>query len=275
MWQALLKKPKPLVMGILNVTPDSFSDGLPNAKATDFLARAEMLLQDGADILDVGAESTRPGASLLSVDEEIRRLRPFLEAFRVRHPNFALSLDTRKTAVAKTLAEFDFSLINDTSCLADPRLAEVAAKANAGYVLMHSRGTPETMTALTAYEGDIPKAVFCELENRVAVLKSLNFPFQNLVIDPGFGFAKTMEQCRSMMDKIGLWMEFSHSLDPINPPVLLFAVSRKRFLQFYVGEKSPIERDQISAVLAKEACQTGFQIIRTHNVSLTKQIFCG
>lgn len=275
MWQTLLKKANPLVMGILNVTPDSFSDGLPNASTADFIARAEVLLQDGADILDIGAESTRPGATLLSVDEEIRRLRPFLEAFRARHPNFDLSLDTRKAAVAKALVEFDFSLINDTSCLSESELAKLALDRDMGYVLMHSRGTPETMAALTSYDDDVTAVLFSELKARAAVLKSMNFPFQNLVIDPGFGFAKTIEQCRNMMDKIGLWMEFSHSLDPTNPPVLLFAVSRKRFLQFYIGEKPPLERDQISAVLAKEACQAGFRIIRTHNVSLTKQIFCG
>lgn len=262
-------------MGILNVTPDSFSDGWPNATVADFIARAERLLQDGADILDIGAESTRPGASAVSVAEELRRLSPFLEAFRAKYPATPLSLDTRKTAVAKALVAYDFCLINDTSCLADPKLAELAAETNAGYVLMHSRGTPQTMTDLTSYEGDVTAVVFRELEARAALLKSRHFPFQNLVIDPGFGFAKTPAQCQGMMAKIGLWTEFCRSLDADNPPELLFAVSRKRFLQLYVGEKPAGERDQISLDLAKEACQAGFRMVRTHNVALTKRGLCG
>ncbi len=252
-------------MAILNLTPDSFSDGSPCATLAENLAKAERLINDGADILDVGGESTRPGADPVTVSDEIQRVKPFVEAFRKRHPDFPISLDTKKAAVAREIAPFKIQIINDVSFLADPQLLKIAAENQCHYVLMHSRGDSQTMTKLTDYGDDVVSTIQREVREKTnLILNEYDFPRENLILDPGFGFAKTPAQCVALMQNLTVWREFEIPL--------LFAISRKRFLQYYVGECEARARDFISADLCLKAVQNGFGIIRTHNVKLTRSI---
>lgn len=260
----LLKSPSPLIMGILNLTPDSFSDGDPKAGLPLFLNRAEQMLADGCHVLDVGAESTRPGAAEVMVDKELQRVLPFLQAFRKRHPDFPLSLDTRKYEVAQAATPYKIHIINDVSFLADERLAILAKENGQFYVLMHSRGTPQTMTGLTDYPQGLLPTIFSEIDDKLARLDKLGFPKECVILDPGFGFAKTPEQCREMMGSLPLWQRYSQNL--------LIGISRKRFLQLYTGENQPQDRDEISAKLALQAVAAGFKIIRTHKVGVTREV---
>lgn len=248
-------------MAILNLTPDSFSDGKPGASAQDFLNQAQILIEQGADILDIGGESTRPNALSVSACEEVKRVVSFLEIFRKKYPDFPISLDTKKIEVAKAALPYDISIINDVSFLSDIRLAELARDQGRRYVLMHARGDSQTMTKLTDYPEGLIAGIVSEIGEKLKILDKLNFPTKNLILDIGFGFAKTPEQCVELMQNLEVWCQFDLPL--------LFAISRKRFLQNYTGENQPHERDTISAELCKLAVRSGFSIIRTHNVDLT------
>ena len=269
----LLTIHKPIFMGILNLTPDSFSDGLPQATTADFVAKAVGLIHDGAQILDVGAESTRPGAVAITPDEELTRLIPVLTEIRKQFPHVLLSIDTRNYDVAVKAMAFHPAIINDTSSLADYRLAELAKQHHAHYVLMHSRGTPDTMNQMTEYGRGVVETVFLEIFTKLKKLEAIEFPLAQVILDPGFGFAKTLEQCVLLMQNLDEWREFSSNYQAGTTMPLMIGISRKSFLKYYTGEVSLAERDLISVELAVKAYLQGFQIIRTHNVALTRQAF--
>ena len=252
-------------MGIVNLTPDSFSDGNPKATIDDFEKQAEKLINDGADILDIGGESTRPDADPVSVDEEKRRILPFLKRFRKHYPVFSVSFDTKKYEVAREVLPLSIQIINDVSFLRDPRLAQLAVEHHCFYVLMHARGDSKNMMQLTDYSpSGVVAGIKKEFEQKLNILMEQGVPRDRLILDLGFGFAKTPDQCVELMKDLSVWKNFHLPL--------LFGVSRKRFLQKYTGENLPVDRDEISAKLALQAIQQGFSIIRTHNIRLTKQI---
>lgn len=261
----LIQSRVPIYMGILNLTPDSFSDGLPDAQTEDFLTKAEGLMAEGAHILDLGGESTRPNADPVSVEHEMDRVLPFLRAFRKKYPDFPISVDTKKYQVAKAACAHNIQVINDVSFLSDPRMVELCTENQCYYVLMHSRGDSQTMMGLTDYDDALISNIFKECDLKIQEYAKLNGVLERLVFDLGFGFAKTPNQCVELMEKIAFWQK-------ISTPKLL-GVSRKRFLQKYVGENHPQDRDLISAQLALKAYNAGFSIIRTHNVALTKKVF--
>lgn len=252
-------------MGILNLTPDSFSDGRPDAGTSEFLARADAIISEGAAILDIGGESTRPGASAVAATDELARVLPFLEAFRSRHPRFPISLDTTKYEVARAAAAYDVAVLNDVSCLADVRLAALARDQGGAYVLMHSRGTPQTMSDMTDYPTGVLDGIWAELESRIKKIKELGLATNNLWIDPGFGFAKTPAQCLELATQLDLWRGFRDRVWP--RARLMIGVSRKRFLQSDANQ--PWERDEASLRVALNAVEHGFSVVRTHNVALT------
>jgi dihydropteroate synthase len=182
-----------LVMGVLNATPDSFYDGGRYASPETALARAEQMLAEGADILDIGGESTRPGAEPVPEDEELRRTIPLIEALAARYPNAILSIDTTKSRVAELALQAGACIVNDISGMTfDPRMAEVAARAGALVVLMHIQGTPRTMQ-LNPHYTDVVAEVRDTLRAHAQRAEQAGIPRENIWLDPGIGFGKTVQ----------------------------------------------------------------------------------
>ncbi|MCU4652914.1 dihydropteroate synthase [Roseibacterium sp. SDUM158016] len=256
---------RPRLMGILNLTPDSFSDGGQHAVGTEALDRARALVSEGADILDIGGESTRPGAQEVPEAEEIARVRPVIEALAADGPSVPLSLDTRKSGVARAGLAAGADWINDVSGLRfDPALARVAAESGAPLVLMHSIGTPGTMqaAAATAYE-DVLLDVYDALEAAVAVAVAAGVPRRSIIVDPGIGFGKTDPQNRALLARIGLF----HGL---GLPILLGA-SRKGMIGRIAGVADASRRGPGSAGIGLWAVSQGVQILRVHDMEMHRQ----
>lgn len=265
MMTSLLAEHRPVLMGILNLTPDSFSgDGQVNLHSQ--LEVACQLIADGADILDIGGESTRPNASPVTANEEIQRVVPFLEAFRKFYPNFPISLDTTKSEVARIVAkDHAIQVINDVSFLSAPALATIASEHKLWYVLMHSRGNPETMGGLCDYPEGVVAGVISDFKRKLDQLK-LYLSSDRVILDPGIGFAKTSAQAVTVCEQLGALQTFSL-------PVML-GLSRKRFLTLLGAPEASLEvRDNLSAELSAKAALSGSaQILRVHNVALVKKI---
>jgi len=248
----------PRVMGILNLTPDSFSDGGRLGDLDSVLRRAEQMIEAGAALLDIGGESTRPGALPVPEAEELKRILPAVEALSRR---FALpiSIDTRKAEVARAALDAGASIVNDVSALSfDPRMAEVAARAGAGVVLMHSRGTPAEMGDLAHYDEGVEVEVKRELSDAVALALAAGIEREALVLDPGIGFAKTGKQSVRLLGRLD-------SLASLGFP-LLIGPSRKSFLGELL-DLPPGERILGSAVACALAYVRGARIFRVHDVS--------
>jgi dihydropteroate synthase len=264
-WQTARRKlwfEKTLVMAILNVTPDSFSDGGEFFSIEDALRQAEKLVAEGADILDIGGESTRPAGERVPVDEEIRRVVPVIEAIVDRF-DVAVSIDTSKSEVAEKATEAGAEIINDVSGLRfDERVASVAAAKNAGLVLMHLRGDFETMHRQKPVE-DILKEVsrsFCRSIEKAA---SFNVKSENIALDIGIGFSKTFNQNLELLAKLDtLTKEF-----PEFP--MLVGASRKSFIGKILGDAPADERLQGSLASAAIAVWNGANIVRVHDVRAT------
>lgn len=247
---------RPLVMGILNLTPDSFSDGGELEDLPAALARAEALVDEGADILDVGGESTRPGAGEVPEDREKARILPFLReaARRLRVP---LSVDTRKAGVARAALEAGAHVVNDVSGLThDPRMAAVVADAGAGVVVMHMRGDPATMASRARY-GDVTGEVLEELRASLELAGRADIPPESVVLDPGIGFAKTAEQSLTLLRELG-------RLAILGRP-LLVGPSRKSFLG-RILELPPARRVEGTVAACVVAYLHGARIFRVHDV---------
>jgi dihydropteroate synthase len=251
----------PVVMGILNVTPDSFSDGGELDSVEAALRRGEAMVEAGAGVLDVGGESTRPGAAPVPVDEEVRRVVPVIRAL-ARSVPVPLSVDTRHAEVALQALDAGAAIVNDVSGFRhDPRMAGVAAQRRAGVVLMHMRGTPADMGERTAYD-DLLGEVSAELLESVALARDAGVPPGAIVLDPGIGFAKTPEQSFRLIRELDRLAELGYPL--------MVGVSRKSFLGALLGVP-PKERVLAGAVVAVLAVQRGARLIRTHDVAETVQ----
>ena len=249
---------RPVVMGVLNVTPDSFSDGgeLPDVDAA--VARARAMVAAGAGILDVGGESTRPGAPEVNEAEELSRTAPVVEAL-VASLAVPVSIDTRKAAVARRALDLGAEIVNDVSGLThDPGLAPVVAEAGAGLVLMHMRGDPATMEDRTAYQ-DVPAQVAAELEERLQTAKGVGITEDRIVLDPGIGFAKTHRGSFELLADPGPVLALGRPL--------LVGPSRKRFLGTVV-DREPGERGAATAGACVAAFHAGARIFRVHDVDL-------
>ena len=250
-----------LVMGIVNVTPDSFSDGGRYLDAGAALARCHELLAEGADLLDLGGESTRPGSEAVAPEEQWRRLEPVLTRLAAERPEAAISIDTRSAAVAERALAAGARIVNDVSALADAAMAGVVAAAGAGLVLMHMRGTPETMQRETAY-ADVTGEVAAWLRGRVTVAEAAGVARECVALDPGIGFAKSAEGSLELLARIP-------ELAAIGRPVLVGA-SRKSFLARLTGDEGP-PQDRVPASLAAATIATwqGAHILRVHDVGAT------
>ena len=254
---------KPVLIGILNVTPDSFSDGghLPSIDAA--IRHGEKLMADGCRLLDVGGESTRPGAAPLPVAEELTRVVPVVRAL-VRRELGPVSVDTRKADVARAALDAGAAVINDVSGLRfDPALSGVIRDAAAGVILMHMRGTPETMDELATYD-QVAVEVAAELAAAAAKAErgGEGIARERIVVDPGFGFAKTATQNLRLLDELA-------SIVAVGYPVAV-GVSRKRFLGAATGR--PVEdRDRATAIACALAWERGARLFRVHDARLTHE----
>lgn len=253
---------RPLVMGILNVTPDSFSDGGRFDRLDAALAHAEQLLADGADILDIGGESTRPGAPFVSPEEEAQRVLPVLQ--KLAELGVPLSLDTRRTSVMReALAAGAVDLINDVSALEDDGALPLVAAAKVGICLMHKQGNPDNMQHKPAYQ-DVVEEVGDYLARRVALCREHGVTAERLLADPGFGFGKTLEHNLALLRELP-------RLEAMAGVPLLVGMSRKSMLGVITGEQQPDQRLGASVAAALLAAQRGAKIIRVHDVKATSQ----
>lgn len=253
---------RPLVMAILNVTPDSFSDGASFLSVDDALRQAERLITEGADILDIGGESTRPGSERVAAEIEIGRVVPVIEAISKRF-DVAISIDTSKSQVAAAAMDAGAEIINDISGLRfDAEIANVAARTNAGLVLMHSCGEFETMHSKPPVD-DIFAEVSADLKRSVSEAKAAGVADANIVLDVGIGFGKTLEQNLELIAKLDrLVNEFAAY------PILV-GTSRKSFIGKILGGVPPSERLGGSIASALIAIQNGAKIVRVHDVKET------
>ncbi len=251
---------RPILMGVLNVTPDSFSDGGRFHKPENALAHAAMLIDAGAAIIDVGGESTRPGATPVDEDEEIARIVPVVRALAER--GLCVSIDTRHTKVMQAALEAGARIVNDIAALTAPGAIEVVAKAEAHVMLMHMQGTPQTMQIKPTYEW-APGDVYTFLSERVAACVAAEIPKDRIAIDPGLGFGKTDEHNLQILDHLAMF----HGLGC----VLAVGASRKGFIGRMTGEAEAGNRVTGSVAAALYAAGQGAQILRVHDVAETRQ----
>ena len=257
---------QPVILGILNVTPDSFSDGGRFVGVDAALAHAAQLLDQGATIIDVGGESTRPGRTeAVSQEEEIRRAVPVIEALVREHPSLLISIDTVKAEVARAALGAGAAIVNDVSALRlDAAMARTVAAARAGVILMHSRGTILEIASYTHadYSGDVVGAVLTELRQALADAAEAGIGQDAIVVDPGFGFSKTVEQNMVLLDQLA-------ALQALGRPILV-GPSRKRFLGS--AANLPVEdRDRATAAACALAYERGARLFRVHAVGAVRE----
>jgi dihydropteroate synthase len=252
---------RPLIMGILNVTPDSFSDGGRFESQDDAIAAGLMMLAAGADIIDIGGESTRPDAAFVPPLEEISRIVPVIEA--LSKAGGVISADTRNAVTMAAALDAGAKIINDVSgLLHDPAAGPLLATRGCPVVLMHMRGTPATMNALAQYN-DVLKEVLAELAARRDAALVAGIKAENIALDPGFGFAKTAAQNLALLLATRRFAAFGHPL--------LVGVSRKRFIGTFGGEPVPERRGPASIAAGLYALSQGAHILRVHDVAETGQ----
>jgi dihydropteroate synthase len=257
----------PLLMGILNVTPDSFSDGGRHASVQEAIARAETMIEEGAAVIDVGGESTRPGAESVPLEEEVRRVVPVVEVLCERLPAVPISVDTMKAEVARRCLDAGASLVNDVSALRhDPGMTKALVEHGVPVVLMHMQGDPRTMQKNPSY-GDVVRDIQRFFTERMdwAVRQGLR-PHQ-FVLDPGLGFGKTTEHNLDILRRLRSFRE-------LEQPVLV-GLSRKSFLgRALGGESSPLpvgEREEASLAAHLWAAAQGAHMLRVHDVKGTRR----
>ena len=248
----------PVIMGILNVTPDSFSDGGQHDGVAAALEHAHRMLDEGAHIIDVGGESTRPGSDPVSEEQEIARTCSVVRA--LAGEGVCVSIDTRHAAVAKAALDAGAAILNDVSGFRDPAMVELAAASDAGLVVMHMKGDPKTMQDDPVYD-DVVAEVRDYLRDRAAELEAAGIARERICIDPGPGFGKTASQTMELVRNF-------HEFARLGYPVMC-AVSRKSFIGKAYGIDDPAQRDAASAAEALLACELGATVVRVHNVAET------
>lgn len=245
------------IMGILNVTPDSFSDGGNYNTIDAAVNQAEKMLSDGAAILDIGGESTRPGADEVSTKDETERTIPVIEAIRKRHADACISIDTSKPEVALAAIQAGAAIINDVTGFRDPAMIDVAAETNAGCVVMHMLGNPRTMQADPTYDNVVTE-IEAFFEERLATLNAAGVDKESIVFDPGIGFGKTLK----------------HNLELLRHPdriivgerPLLLGISRKSLLGTLTGTDQANERDWSTVAVTSLTRELGIPLHRVHDV---------
>ena len=256
---SLLKADRTLVMGVLNVTPDSFSDGGLSFGPDSAIARARALIDEGADILDIGGESTRPGSEPVSAEEELRRIVPVIDAL-AGHAKVPISIDTCKPRVADECLRRGARILNDVTGLRDEQMLRVAAKHGASVVIMHMRGTPKLMQQLTEYK-DVVREVKTYLANQAAAAR--NAGLTDIAVDPGIGFSKTPAHNFEILRRLGEFRELGYAL--------LVGPSRKSFLGVIEGQKAIEDRLEGTIAAVTIAVLHGADIVRVHDVKACRR----
>ena len=248
--------PRPSVMGVVNVTPDSFSDGGVNYDTADAVASARRMAADGAALVDVGGESTRPGSQGVSVEEELRRVLPVLEAVA---GELSVSIDTAKAEVARRAIDLGAEMVNDVTALrGDTALAEVVAQSGVYFCLMHMRGEPRTMQAQPRYD-DVASEVAAFLEERLRFAVASGIPEERIALDPGIGFGKTLQHNFELVRRLDVLLSLGR-------PVMI-CFSRKRSLGRLLGDPEAVTGSVAASVgAAVAAYERGAAILRVHDV---------
>ncbi len=262
---------QPHVMGILNVTPDSFSDGGQFTAIDSAITHAKDMIGAGATIIDIGGESTRPNAAIVATNEELQRVIPVVKAIRQQLGDGVwLSIDTSNPIVMQAAFEAGADIWNDVRALKREGAAEMAAKLDVPVMLMHMRGEPTTMNNLAQYD-DVTKEVSTELTARIVEVTNAGVKREKIIIDPGFGFAKNYEHHCALLSQL-------ERLQTLGLP-MMFGISRKRFLAEVLSKSGvealantqALERDAVGTAAGIFALQQGASIIRTHNVAMMQQ----
>ena len=248
---------KPIIMGILNITEDSFHDGGQYFDLKSALNRVETLLKEGADIIDIGGESTKPGASVIDTEEEIKRIKPVI--MELSKNNILTSCDTRNSLTMQVALDLGTKIINDVSSLSyDKNTLKLLQNYDCMYVLMHSRGTPQTMQNNLIYNN-----VVCDIYNffikKINLLKRMNISKERIILDPGIGFAKTLEHNYAILKNLSIFLDLGHHL--------MIGVSRKSLIKRLTKTNTLTP----SVVLAVDAYAKGAKILRVHDVQETKE----
>ena len=258
-----LSMDRPQIMGVLNVTPDSFSDGGRHSDVAEAVLAGQAMVAAGADIIDVGGESTRPGAELVATEDEIERVSPVIEGLRAAGVRNAISIDTRKTAVAQAAAAAGATLVNDVSGFTfDAELAPFCQRHQIPVCVMHAQGEPATMH-LDPFYDNVLLDVYDALDRQINLLVESGIPREMILADPGIGFGKTLEHNLALLARISMF----HAL---GTPLLL-GVSRKKFIGTIAQTDNVQDRMAGSIAVALAGLAQGVQIIRVHDVTETRQ----
>jgi len=254
---------EPQIMGILNVTPDSFSDGGLHANIYAALLQAEKMLAEGANIIDVGGESTRPGSEPVSEQEQINRVLPVIQALHQTDPTLCISIDTTRKAVAEVACKAGASMINDISAgIADPDMLDMVANNAWPIILMHMQGTPKTMQENPFYI-DVVSEVISALQQRIYAALKAGVKPENIAIDPGIGFGKRKQDNLELLAHLKRFVDLGY-------PVLL-GTSRKRFMGGILNVTEPSELVTATAVTTALGVMAGVQMFRVHDVKANRQ----
>ncbi len=254
--------PRTKIVGILNLTPNSFSDGGEFVEIDKAINHAIDMIEQGATIIDIGAQSTKPKTDLVSVVYEIEKVVPIVTALKTAYPHIEISVDTMTLSCAKAAIDAGADIINDVSFLNNPEFINLCKEHDKKLVIMHSRGNSYTMDDLTSYENVVDE-VYQELSEKIELATSLGMPKENIIVDVGFGFAKTTEQNFMLLKRI---KEFKSLGFPI-----LAGVSRKRFLQDVINTKEPKDADIQTMLATSWLIQNEIEYVRVHNVELSNQ----
>lgn len=252
----LLEEKKYLIMGILNFTPDSFSDGGDFFSPESALEQVAKLIEDGADIIDIGCESTRPGATFVPAEDEIERLKLVLPAIRRSFPDVLISIDTYKAEVAEVAVELGADILNDVKGAKGNGMAELAAKIDLPIIVMHNGPTKE---------GAEIETLLADLKESVDICLAAGVKQENIITDPGIGFGKTAEENIILTKELARMQELGCTV--------LYAASRKRTTDFILGgNTNPKDRDVVSGILSLDAIRKGARIVRMHNAKVMREI---
>jgi dihydropteroate synthase len=250
------------IMGILNVTPDSFSDGGDFLNIQDAMNHVEDMINNGADIIDVGGESTRPNSEEITAQEEILRAIPVIEEIHRNFPDITISIDTTKYAVALAALDNGATIVNDISGLGnDPKIAELVARFNAGLIIMHIQGNPKTMQLNPQYN-NVVEEVFISLKSKIGLARRIGA--ENIWADVGIGFGKTLEHNLELLRNL----DYFHKLDV----PLALGISRKAFIGKILNIDDAKQRDVATALLHSLLINKNIDIIRVHNVKYLNQL---